>query len=370
MKYVFFSMAIAMAMAFFSQNTAHAVGFETVFNYASTFSQDPAIEKRIVELIDAAEPNSEIYSSLYQFDSEKIVEAINRASAKNVKIQIVLDDTGRERSYKTQAQNLRWALGDNLTICTGGACVGTNNNHNKFWAFSAITDRFGSSKNVAVISSGNYNSKQYRVYNNALIVRDSQTVFEQLKRYTQDLAAQVKIPDYMNSHENGTKTELGGDMTVFLHPSLRSDPILDLLKATLCRSGQSVRLAFPTFQQDRAIHVLNELIRLTQTGCSVSFVTRPDEDENEQIEGLKASAVQTLSLSNVHSKYVLIDADVNLQGRGYRNVRLVQTGSSNMTGPSLTVNDEVTVRLINDQVYAQYLANWEKLKKKAKQINR
>ena len=88
----------------------------------------------------------------------------------------------------------------------------------------------------------------------------------------------------------------------------------------------------------------------------VAVVSHPQETSAEILQILRNGGVTVHLLLPIHSKYLLMDAVYE----GTRR-QMVFTGSHNYTGPALTENDETLLRLAHPQLYADFLADWQRL---------
>ena len=329
---------------------------------------DGSLDAKISELLSLAVSGSTVRATLYKFSTLSMTTPFVQAHARGVDVKLVFDNIANESSYKAVTQELQKELGaQNVHVCSQGACIGDNNNHNKFYLFSKIADPSNPQKtleHVVVQTSANLNLGHHLNFNDMLVIAGDTKLYDAYMQYWTDLDSENRDTDYI-AGATGTVDASAG-LRVYFFPSKGTDPVLEHLKDASCPAGGTIRVAQSDFKNKRTGLLLEELIALkSKRGCDVGLVLRDDAD-NHYISELKASGLsvfvfnQILDLGiSVHSKYLLIDAELTVGGSRKRQ-QVVLTGSSNFSRSGLD-NDETILRLENAAIHAIYSANWNKI---------
>jgi phosphatidylserine/phosphatidylglycerophosphate/cardiolipin synthase-like enzyme len=111
--------------------------------------------------------------------------------------------------------------------------------------------------------------------------------------------------------------------------------------------------------------VRNLLAAMSLLGADVKVVLSSSSGSAEELDSyFGAFGIGSRLLPNnpgvMHSKYLLIDADYELQDVVQRR-RIVWTGSHNYTQSALEENDEILIRVAQPSVYGGYLGDWTRL---------
>jgi len=104
------------------------------------------LAESLIEFIDAAQAGEGLHLFVYEFEKQEFFEALKRAKARGVKLEILydalLDKDGKGPSLKSKPQIDKFGLKD---VCKGRTGAGLNISHNKFMV---LTDTSGKSKAV------------------------------------------------------------------------------------------------------------------------------------------------------------------------------------------------------------------------------
>lgn len=358
---------------FLSINT-RAATIESTFNIPGwSGAKTTTIENRVIELINQAVPGSSIHFSMYDFDRTPIALALLRANARGVKVNAVFDGALKgELKKQNSAMNILFngssSLGLSKLNCTnnqclkfcktmifGNSCRGLQNNHNKFILLSGLND---GRKNVVAMSSANWTDGQLNLHNDMITVFDDVKLYNELLKYWEALRDQ-----------NGSFPLMieGDSLAVFTFPNKGYDPVLELLNKTSCQLPNSkIRILQSRFTDHRSA-VAARLVELAKQGCDVKVLVRDEPDMSspgKRISSILGSLMNVLKfhtkgapdrLGSVHSKIVLIDASI---GNSTVRIPLVLAGSHNLNGTSLTQNDELLARIVNQSIFNQYMNFW------------
>jgi phosphatidylserine/phosphatidylglycerophosphate/cardiolipin synthase-like enzyme len=324
------------------------------------------IERRLIALIERASRGSEIRVAYYHFSNKRVADALITASRKrNVDVRIVLNDPSPDEDEDDHADMILARLRAGLpkgavTVCKRdkGACIGTHINHNKFILFSELKD---GTKNVVMQSSANLGSG--RLHNNMLVFRNSGGLYHSYVGYFGDLVRQKKDLSYDLEMK-------GQSVRALVSPISSGDPVVSALDDVRCKAGESrVRVAMALFTGERA-EIAKRLVDLKAKGCDVEVLARESGKGTAKVivDILQAGSVPvrffpSATGNNIHSKYLLIDSPL---GAGGKSRRLVFTGSHNYTGEALRHNDEVLMRVEDDDVFKRFMANWRTVREQTR----
>lgn len=318
---------------------------------------DATIETYLVSLIDQALPGSTIRIALFTFTRAGPSSALVRAHNRGVDVKVVLDGDNVNSPF-SELSVLRTGLGSSrVHVCDapGTACVGSGIMHHKTFLFSALAD---GSRDVVVQASHNLTTGQTTMHNNAVTVRGDAALYAAYLRTWNDLEADVEIPDYYRVDDGAL-----GANRVYLFPRPGGgDTSVSIINNVTCDGTARLRVAMAFFT-DARLEVAQALAARRAEGCDVRVVAGDDEIP------LGSAIASTLTQAGVeltrypargggwglHSKYLLIDAKY---AGSTAHRRLVFTGSHNWTGPALTINDETLLRLEDEGVFADFLADW------------
>lgn len=333
-------------------------GIEVCFSSPPTRRDDPTVLARPSRLFDSAGPGDTIRVAMFRWDIQAPTAALIAAQRRGAVVYLVGDDDlrlnsrGRRLIEKIEAQD---PDRKNVTICRG-ACLpwrapgpfpdSQNVQHLKFY----VTEIGGVQSFIT--SSANLEDRQFRQYNSLLKIDDpalyrfGTAYFTRL--FDQSLSAGGRRWD------DRAKTFESGSVTATVYPT-RRDLLLSTLRDVSCvRGAREVSAMFAVIQR---ADVRAQLVRLSEQGCRVRIITTRDTVENwleaKLPEGrLPGSAVRT---TLTHDKMLVVHA----RFRG-RPTFLTVTGTSNTTCGGLLYNDEVMVRLVDQQwVHDQYLAHFD-----------
>jgi hypothetical protein len=320
---------------------------------------DTTLEDVLVSLLALAEPGSRVRVALYEWDRVAMVAPFVEASLRGVDVRIVLDDINADEPAVAELASSLPAGA--VTLCPGGACIGTGINHNKVFLFERLSD---GSENVVVQSSANLRASQLRQHNNMVVARNDALLFAGYLSYWQDLQAQQSNPDYYRTVD-GDEDAHPYPLRAFFFPRADGDgdTIENALELVTCSNGARIRVAMAFFT-DARIAIASQLARLQGDGCDVRVVIRNAGDPAPgdavvallQTAGIETVLYPTLSgQRRLHSKVLLIDAIYNDSAAPRR---IVFTGSHNYTGGALNRNDEVLLRIEDDTLYEGFLQHW------------
>ena len=369
---------------------------------------DGALETKIIELIDGTPKGARIRMSMYGFTRIAVADALGNAYDRKVDVQIVLDEEENLRTktaarlvptakptdnddvvdedvdaattpasdaatavakvskYNDAVAELFKRLPDaKITMCTrgSGSCIGNGIDHNKIYMFSTT----GSSHDVVVQSSANLTT--HHLHNNLVISRGDADLYAGYVHYFDDLQKRKENLNYYRSEQ--------GDHTIAYHyPRASGDTIVSILDNVRCsnKTHHTVYVTMAFFTQSRHA-IADRLTQLQADGCDVRVNMRhagTDVDQSiiDILRGKARAAKYKTDIktypdaqgTNIHSKYLIVDAAYE-NSKGERPVRqLVWTGSHNYTGGALRNNDESLLRVDDKGVFDAFVANWKAIR--------
>ncbi len=347
---------------FFSIPTTSGLGDETLNN-------------KIIEMIGLAAPGSTLQMSMFKFSHRPVAKAILAASQAGVTVEIVLDKEANESTpgdattLNPTVQDLQAGLpSGSITFCTrgNGSCQGTNIDHNKFYLFSELTD---GSKHVVIQSSANLTTDL--LHNNMVIDRNDPDLYAGYLDYFHDLQQKQE-------HLNYYRTSDGDHTIAYFFPRKDGDTIVSVLSKVHCTADSKIRVAMAFWDTGR-IAIADKLVELAGKGCDVGInmrdvATGSSSKVLAEFAGVKNLTVRTYPSqhgTNIHSKYLLIDAKYDTVGQSQPVRRkLVFTGSHNYTTGALRDNDETLLRVDDAAIFDQFMANWTTIRDQIKGVAR
>lgn len=338
--------------------------FETYFTEPAVGAPDRLISELVIDLLAQTPAGAEVRGAFYSFSVDAIGEAMVEAYERGVDIKIVLGNTNRTfngRDWSAVAI-LRDGLGENLTICqdgrSDGGCLGENINHNKFLLISELED---GSKHVVVQSSGNLTDFQTTQYDNVLKVTGDEELYEGFLKYWTDMSRDRRDANYNGEAQGTSPTE------AYFSPYTKGDPVLEDIERLDCTEGGEIYLAMAFFTNYR-VEIAEKMRSMDSEGCDVGVILRHSE-----ISSPGTRIGDNLLQGTIDVGYLSSDEEIQLHSKYliYRvgEESVVWTGSHNYTRSALHENDEVLIRVADDEVYDAYQANWEFVRSRAEQLH-
>lgn len=211
---------------------------------------------------------------------------------------------------------------------------------------------------MVVQASENLTSRT--LHNNVIISRDDADLYAGYLAYWRDLAAQTLDLNYYR-HVDGTRT-----IAYFFPRNDGGDTVESVLENVVPTSTCEIRITMAFWNEARK-GIATKLVGLHKAGCDVRVLTR---DETTGVAGqdaiihqlraghIKVGIYPTAGGSNIHSKYMTIDAQYATSATPKEHRQLVFTGSHNYTGGALTANDETLMRVEDATVFKAFHDNW------------
>ena len=368
-----------------------AVSMEPVFNEpADNGEPDHAIEKRLVELIDATPAGEQIDFSVYSWTRKEVAEALERAQERGVQVRVAVDGGSADRLSHEVETTLKGANLTELVFCgTKGsdntACIADRGephsiNHNKLWMFSETEGK----KDVVVVASHNLTKPQGNLFNNALITSGDPDLYDFYRGHVDRMLAEEKDNDYFD--HGGYHKSPDSKVTSYLSPradskggtseEARTDTWAQLLQYVKKREPGCQLDIVNANVSDARTPAVQEIQRIARLGCQVRLVYGTIGDDSlERLQGEQNVQLKRYSDNDednwrgrevgVHSKYMLYRGQYNETD----DRSLVFTGSHNLSGPALRTNDEILIKVENDAVKRAYDGNFDTVWNRAKCTN-
>ena len=339
---------------------------EALFTRPQAGQPDTTLEDLFIELLEDTPAGAEVRGAFFSFSLDSVAQALSETKERGVDVQIVLGNTNRAGSGQEfgSVGTLRDGLGDDLTICSEGsmqgACLGSNIQHNKFLLISELDN---GDEHVVVQSSGNVTRAQQSQYDNLVIFTGDQAVYEAYEAYFHDLQADERDPDYHRVAQGETAT------TIYFSPYSAGDPVEDDLRQVECEEGDEIYLAMAFFT-DARVEVAQLLSELDQDGCDVNVLLRWSDinSPGQFVWNVVRSGEIDVGYFpedeaiQLHHKYLVYRTH---RSDGEGQLPVVWTGSHNFTHSALVHNDEVLLRIEDDELFQAFREDWVLMRDRA-----
>ena len=330
---------------------------------------------RVEDAIDHAPKGSRIRMAQYLFNLDSTADAVIRAYARGVNVQLIIDDY----PLSAQTQRVRKVLGTNkkkpsyVARCVN-ACMSSSKSvmHAKFFLFS----KSGVSETVSMVSSANpYTGNSSVSWNNMHIIVGDKKLYGSLDKYFTDMLPDIDRPNYY-------RTTTSGKHKLYFFPrqavkGTADVPMLDVLNNVRCTgmsagygSGGRTVVRIEQWGWSAArLDVARRAWKLHDQGCKVSVI----------INGFNVGpkVLQVLLRRSARSGQMTVyNAAIDTNGNGRRDKymhhkvlmvngrwfsqskKVVYTGSANLTGTALLANNEIIMRVIDNKTYDAYYRNF------------
>lgn len=186
---------------------------------------------KLVKLIDAVPEGESIYISIYQFEYGPLLEALERAHSRNVKLYVTLDMSNR--SDNTGTANRLTVLGENVEIVRiRNDASASAINHNKFVLFPEINTEEGTADPILFQTSQNFKEAAARKIQDGVIL-SNENLYEAYLDYWEGMKALAA--EEMSNFEYREYSDPAKDVTAYFHPKRKdgvtygSDTVVEIL---------------------------------------------------------------------------------------------------------------------------------------------
>ena len=335
---------------------------------------DYSIHNRIIGMIRNTPAGHSIHVALHSLSVTGVTDELINAKNKGVNVYVV--HSGHDNG--TEGQRLASALGSRYVKCRGSsagvqACISNRDSslmHSKFFLFSQTIDGGVTKSNVVAVTSANMTWSQADLYNNLVIIGGDSTTYNGYKAVFDDMYYLRKNNNYQAA-PNGYFTSSNAGVTSYFSP--RSDSAggtseeasTDTVAATMGYlsggTGCYLKAAQAFFTSGRD-PIANELVRIRRLGCTVQLAYS-DIDQSVK-DKLKAAGVQlrqvktthsnSTAVTSIHHKYYMMYGTYAGSANAYR----LFTGSHNWSGSALRLNDEVILKLYDQNIINAFNSNF------------
>tara|TARA_Y100000768_G_scaffold389022_1_gene390498 strand:- start:12437 stop:13588 length:1152 start_codon:yes stop_codon:yes gene_type:complete len=350
------------------------------------------IERKFLDLLDQTPAGAQVHMNIYGLKLPEIAEELVKAHKRGVKFDIVMRPFKEPESFKSvEILRTQFKVSE-LKIC-GFFCSSIAFNHNKFMLISELKN---GTKNIAIHTSNNFWDDERRNFNDFLIIKNNQALYESLKKYFLTIKSgksnpkiSPQITDKIQMYTFPMrKTRRVGKPSTPLRRTITThyDPALALLKQIKCAPGAKVQFAHSRFTNARK-EVAKELKKLKQAGCHVHVMLKNDvstekigpikiiaDSPGSKIKKLLGDSLTVFPYEEgvngrpyrkgdskknaIHSKIILIDAPL---GENPEFQKRVLVGTFNFDAPSLKLNNELMLIIDDENLYADYLEIYNSL---------
>lgn len=330
---------------------------------------------KVEDAIDHAPRGSRIRMAQYLFDLDSTADALVRAYARGVNVQLLIDDY----PISPQTARMRKTLGTNkkaksFTARCVNSCMSsaTSVMHAKFFLFS----QSGQSKTISMVSSANpYTGNSGTSWNNMHTMVGDTKLYASLDRYFTDMLPDRDQPNYY-------RTTTSGKHKLYFFPrkavkGTADIPMLDVLNNVRCTgmsksygSGGRTVVRIEQWGWSAArLDIARRVWQLHDQGCKVSVIINGFQIGPKVLQVLlkpsKRSGQMTVynagidtNGNGVRDKYMHHKV-VMINGRWFsQSKKVVYTGSANFSGTATLANNEIIMRVVDGKTYDAYYSNF------------
>lgn len=340
----------------------------------STLENELRIERQISTAINRAPKGSRIRIAVFSFDRKPVAQALARAHARGVQVQILLNN-----HQITPAQKiLHKALGRNrhkrnfAYECTRGCRSTGENQHIKFYLFS----KTGGAKDVVMTGSANLTMNGARnQYNDLYIKNNAPKVYAAFNNLFDSMRKDKPAKPAYWVQNIGKKFQL--QATPFRNYGPKNDPIITILNRVRCKGATGgtgnankrtiVRVSMHTWNEYRGVYLAEKFRQLYTKGCDVKLMYGMAGEKVRNTFAKRTKRGYVLVHTNgadtdddgkldlySHQKYLLISGNYGKDS----STNLVVTGSSNYNNDGLKGDEEIFL-IKSDGVFRNYIKNFQ-----------
>lgn len=358
-------------MGFFAAGGAF---IETMYGQPLPGGEDPTIQRRLTQMIDDAPVGAEIHALIFRLNIEFVRDALVAANNRGTPVRVMHDgqDHGDEIAEVLSrdvpvglGRRHRWSgrpfdptglVHDYGAIATGPG----SDLHTKLFLFSATRDPEGRMRrNVSWWGSPNMSRRSgTQKANDAIAVYDDGILYSNFKTRLWDLMwSEIHFPDndfYNANLGRGTfESAPATRCKTFCSPEQTTDMWVNRLASVVVTPATEVHVGHGRFYDSRAV-VADQLVRIKAAGGTVRVAVGSEPDDlGPAIRSKLLDAGIPVRKANIHDKLMLVHSRYGLS-TGRR--KIVFNGSHNLTQDGNYVNDELLVKMFNDEVYDDMLA--------------
>ena len=327
-----------------------------------TTAEQRRIFTHVNNTIDATPAGATIRIAVFSFSEKATADALLRAKARGVNVQMVFDD----HEIYAQETRLRTAFGkdpkaSSFVVYCHLSCRGVSggNMHDKIFLFS----KAGKAENVTMVGSNNmtsYNATKqwsdvYTIANDPAMFFTYAGVFDQLK-WDKAMSTTYYRSD-INTYQAQFYPYAGATQFV--------DPVYQALTKIGCTGATGgtgvkgktlVRVSQHAWNGTRGTYLARQVAALAQQGCIVEVIYGVGTGKTVRsiltAAGVKGNTVRHKGVLT-HQKVLTVNGVYD----GDTSAQVVFTGSHNWSDGALK-RDETILRIDSPAAYAQYKANF------------
>ncbi|WP_197088565.1 phospholipase D-like domain-containing protein [Rufibacter radiotolerans] len=342
----------------------------TNLSQISASKESPVIMERLRDLIDASPAKADIHLNIFLFSHQTIIDALQRASDRGVKLHLMLDlsrDESLVENPMTISKLKRFLKPTSEIVTITSDASSSSINHNKFALFSNITTATGPKEKVVFQTSHNFTVADSKKIQDAVMLANA-GLYGAYLTFWQDMkdkaVSGMKDFYYREYHDPAV------GISALFFPKRRNgtsygaDTILEILDGLSEPATARIQIGMSDWTASRTA-IITKLEQLREQGATIEVIAK-DKVDPEVLDGLarlkaKGAYVKVYDMSQInnHAKFMLIRG----KWKG-ENVNLMVTGSHNFTGNALRNNNETLLLLKNHTaLFDTYTAFYQEMKK-------
>lgn len=319
---------------------------------------DTRIMDSLIHYLNHTPHGAEVHISIYMFNYEPLIVALEKAYQRGVKVQMVIDN-GRARSSKivnkkTIARFRSIIKSPSHMLTVESDTYPSAINHCKYMLFSEVDMPQGKAEHVVFSTSHNFTLIGTKKIQDAVVFTNKK-LYEAFKYNWNEIAlrSQSGMKDF-------TYREVDlGNIYAYFFPRRKNgawdnaDTYLEIFDKISDYSSASVRVVMASWSR---VEVAKKLIELHKKGVRVEVIAKDGDASDavlEELQRLKDAGAYVkiikMSEKDTHSKITLINGTWEGKRQG-----LVFAGSHNYTEKALKYNNEVLLRLADEGLFKQY----------------
>lgn len=329
-----------------------------------------AIMDKLVECVDAAVKNSVIHVSIYLFNYMPLRAALANAHNRNIQVNVIVDHS-KESSQSSNYETIKFLdpilKGNSKLIQFNNDVSSTAINHHKYVLFSEIKLKDNVYKNVVFSTSANFTVRETKFLEDAVILSHS-GLYAAAKRNWEVM--EEKTPTGMKYFEYDEFKDPEGNLEAHFFPRRHEGTwderhtIMELLNDyTEGLKNITVRIGMSMWS-DANVMIVDKLLSLQKEGARIEVISRATDNVGEKVKEklseLKSKGGYVLLLKEpglIHSKFTLIEGV-----RDGKEETYVMNGTLNFINPELKNNNNLLLILKNNEMYLDYVDNFNKIK--------
>lgn len=319
--------------------------------------QDDVIPRTLKQLIAATPPGADIYFSFYLFDIISLANELVFAEQRGVNLHVFIDKkapgNSRVIDFLTGKISNFYPYRNRLN---GDSSI----NHNKFIAFSKVLIQSDTVSNLICQTSSNFSAEGLDKIQDMFSVSDIgmyngyKDHWWQVKNNLQ--GEDLYDIDFFKAYASTMKAEVWflPETDINIDPVMRELDSINNPSFTEIRSGMAI-------WDDGRVNIIDKFINLVDDGAQVEIIIR--QKATDLIDQRAVTLVEhggysrTYQNVGLHTKFMFIKT-----ARDCEVKKTVYMGSQNFSLNALRYNNEVWIKIEDDEIYDTYLQYFIKMK--------